>query len=346
MPTSGSEEAITRAGEAVSSRVMSPALPRSAIVGLGGLLVFAAVSSAPAAAAPPLLPAGAQWEKVAGDLQFGEGPAWHPDGSLLFEDVPRSRTLKLDAAGEVSVAREGTAAANGLAFDAQRRLVACEGNGGEGGRRVARIGADGTRTVLADRYQGKRLNSPNDLTIDGKGRIYFTDPRYGQRENLELDKEAVYRIDPDGRLTRIVDTTTRPNGIAVTRDGRTLYVADNASPGGVVTLLGFDLDAQGDASHGRVLYDFGGGRGIDGMTLDAEGRIWATAGTRDKAGIYVFAPDARRASARLLTFIRMPEDPTNCTFGGKGRDVLYVTTTSSLYRIPTRTHGQASPPGK
>ena len=314
------------------------------------VLVALLVAPTPAPAAPadetPLLAPGARWEKAAGDLQFGEGPAWHPDGYLLFEDIPTSRTLKLDAAGKVSVFRVGTAAANGLAFDPQRRLVACEGNGGDGGRRVARIGADGKRTVLADRYQGKRLNSPNDLAIDGRGRIYFTDPRYSKRENLELDKEAVYRIDPDGALTRIVDTVTRPNGIAVTRDGRTLYVADNASPGGVMTLLAFDLDARGDASRGRVVYDFGGGRGIDGMTLDGQGRIWATAGTKDKAGIYVFEPDARRKGARLLTFLPMPEDPTNCTFGGPGGHDLYVTTTASLYRIRTRARGQASPPGK
>jgi sugar lactone lactonase YvrE len=293
-----------------------------------------------------LLAPGARMEKVVGDLEFGEGPAWHPDGYLVFEDVPTSRTLKLDADDKVSVYRADTAAANGLAFDRDRRLVACEGNGGEGGRRVARIEKDGRRTVLADRYQGKRLNSPNDLAIDGKGHIYFTDPRYSKRENMELDKEGVYRIDPDGTLTRVVDSLTRPNGILVTADGQTLYVADNAGPGGVATLVAFDLDARGDTKNGRVLYDFGGGRGIDGMALDAGGRIWATAGTKEKAGIYVFAPDARRARATLVTVIPMPEDPTNCTFGGLRRDILYITTTSSLHRIRTGVRGQGSPPGK
>ena len=293
-----------------------------------------------------LVPPGAKWEKVVGDLQFGEGPAWHPDGYLVFEDVPANRTLKLGADDKVTVYRTDTAAANGLAFDRDRRLIACEGNGGAGGRRVARIEKDGRRTVLAERYQGKRLNSPNDLAIDGKGRIYFTDPRYSKRENLELDREGVYRIDPDGTLTRVVDSLTRPNGILVTADGSTLYVADNASPGGVVTLVAFDLDARGDARRGRVVHDFGGGRGIDGMALDASGRIWATAGTKEKAGIYVFAPDAAREKAELASFLAMPEDPTNCTFGSLRRDVLYVTTTSSLYRIRTGVRGQASPPGK
>jgi gluconolactonase len=311
---------------------------------------------APAAAAalavgspgPPslLLAPGAAWEKVAGDLGFGEGPAWHPDGYLLFEDVTNNRTMRLDASGRVSVFREATDGANGLAFDEQRRLVACEGNAAGRGRRLVRIEKDGTVTALAERYQGRRLNSPNDLAVDRRGRIYFTDPRYGRRENLELDREAVYRVDPDGTLTRVVDSLTRPNGILLSADGRTLYVAENASPGGAVQLWAFDLDPRGAARDGRIVYDFDGGRGIDGMTLDTEGRIWATAGTKDKAGIYVFRPDARRRAATLVSFLPLPEDPTNCTFGGPGRDVLYVTTTSSLFRIRTAARGQPSPPGK
>jgi gluconolactonase len=293
----------------------------------------------------PLLAPGAQWEKVVGDLKFSEGPAWSPQGFLLFEDTPRNRTMKLGPGDQVSVFREPTGRANGLAYDARGRLVICEGNT-DGGRRVVRLEKTGKLTVLAERYQGKRLNSPNDLTIDRKGRIYFTDPRYNHREDLELDKEAVYRIDPDGKLTRIIDSLTRPNGLAVTGDGKTLYVADNASPGGVVTLVAFDLDARGDASNGRVIHDFKTGRGIDGLTLDADGRIWATAGTKQAAGIYVFEPDARRATSKLVATINMPEDPTNCTFGGKQRDVLYVTTTASLFRIKTAVHGTARLPGK
>jgi gluconolactonase len=205
---------------------------------------------------------------------------------------------------------------------------------------------DGRVTTLADRYQGRRLNSPNDLAIDRRGRVFFTDPRYGKRDLLELDREAVYRVDPDGTISRVVESLTRPNGIVVTDDARTLYVAENASPGGAVQLWAFDLDAAGRASAGRVLHDFGGGRGIDGMALDRDGRIWATAGTKEKAGVYVFAPDARRSSAALVSFVATPEDPTNCTFGGPARDVLYVTTTASLFRIRTTVRGQPGPPGK
>ena len=313
------------------------------------LLCTTAVAQTPPPAAPAvqplphnpgkLLAAGAQWEKVVGDLKFSEGPAWHPDGHLLFEDTPRNRTMRLDPGDKVSVFREPSGRANGLAYDRSGRLVVCEGNSSEGGRRVIRMDRRGQIEVLAERYQGKRLNSPNDITIDGRGRIYFTDPRYSNRTGVEQDREAVYRIDPDGTLTRIIDSLTRPNGIVVSGDGRTLYVADNASPGGVVQLWGFDLDGRGQASKGRVLYDFGGGRGIDGMALDRDGRVWATAGTKERAGIYVFEPDRARATASLAATLPMPEDPTNCTFGGKGRDILYVTTTASLYRIRTAVRG-------
>jgi gluconolactonase len=252
--------------------------------------------------------------------------------------------VKLDRDGKVSVFREPSGRSNGLAWDAEGRLVVCEGNSG-GNRRITRTGKDGIISVLADKYNGKRLNSPNELTIDGKGRIYFTDPRYSKREGLELDNEAVYRIDPDGKLTRIIDSLTRPNGIVVTRDGRTLYVADTA-PGVVATLVAFDLDAKGDAKNPRVIYDFVKGRGIDGMVLDDKERVWAAAGTKEKAGIYVLEPDAKRAKARLVTVIETPEDPTNVTFGGTKRNVLYITTITSLFRIQTAVRGQASPFGK
>jgi gluconolactonase len=305
-----------------------------------------ALTSLPARGDATLVPADARPEKLFGPLKFGEGPAWTPGGFLLFEDTNGNRMNKLGGDGKVTAFRDPSGRSNGLAYDLEGRLVAAEGADQGGGRRVSRTEKDGRVVTLADRWQGKRLNSPNDLTIDRQGRIYFTDPRYSHREDLELDKEAVYRIDPDGKLSRIIDTLSRPNGIAVTRDGKTLYVADNASPGGVVKLMAFDLDGHGDAHNGRAVYDFVSGRGIDGMTLDGEGRVWATAGTKDKAGIYVFQPDARRASAKLVKVISLPEDPTNCTFGGKDRDVLYITTTASLFRLRTAVQGQPSPPGK
>jgi gluconolactonase len=313
----------------------------SAVTLLAGLL-----AQTPALPSDPsLLAPGAAWEKVVGDLKFSEGPAWSPQGFLLFEDTPRNRTMKLGPDDKATVFREPTGRANGLAYDARGRLVICEGNS-DGGRRVVRLEHDGKLTVLAERHAGKKLNSPNDLTIDRRGRIYFTDPRYTHREDLEQDKEAVYRIDPDGKVTRVIDNLVRPNGLAVTADGKTLYVAENASPGGVVQLWAYDLDGKGNAAGGRIIHDFKTGRGIDGLTLDSQGRVWATAGTKELAGIYVFEPDARRATSKLVSFIKMPEDPTNCTFGGKHRDILYVTTTASLFRIKTAIKGKPGPPGK
>lgn len=296
--------------------------------------------------AQDFLAPGAKLEKVVGDLRFSEGPAWDPDGYLLFEDIPRDRIMKLDADSKVSVFREPSGHSNGLAFDKEGRLVAAEGNSTGGGRRISRTEKDGKVVTLADRYDGKRLNSPNDLTIDAAGRIYFTDPRYGSQDGVEQDKEAVYRIDPDGKLTRIIESVSRPNGIAISFDQKTLYVADNREGGAKRVLMAFDLSSDGSSTNGRVLYDFGSGRGIDGMTLDSAGRIWATAGSKEKAGVHVFEVNADRTTANLLTVVKTPEDPTNCTFGGPGRDVLYITTATSLFRIRTSVTGVASPPGK
>jgi gluconolactonase len=307
---------------------------------------IALLACSPAVFADDLIAPGATLEKVAGDLRFSEGPAWHPDGFLLFEDIPRNRIMRLDAGDTVSVFREPSGRANGLFFDRDGRLVAAEGNSSDGGRRISRTEKDGRVVTLADRYNGKRLNSPNDLAIDAHGRIYFTDPRYGSPDGVEQDKEAVYRIDPDGGLTRVVDSVTRPNGIAIAPDQKTLYVADNREGGAKRVLLAFDLAPDGSAANGRVLHDFGGGRGIDGMTIDSAGRIWATAGTKEKAGVHVFEVSADRKSAKLLTVVKTPEDPTNCTFGGAARDVLYITTATSLYRIRTTVKGSSALPGK
>ena len=314
----------------------------SILVGAMSLLA----RSDPIAPAQDLRAPGAKLEKVVGDLKFSEGPAWHPDGFLLFEDIPLNRIMKLEAGDKVGVFREPSGHANGLTFDKEGRLVAAEGNSSDGGRRISRTEKDGRVATLADRYNGKRLNSPNDLTIDTNGRIYFTDPRYGSQEGVEQDKESVYRIDPDGKLSRIIDTVSRPNGIAISPDQTTLYVADNREGGAQRVLLAFDLGADGSATKSRVLYDFGSGRGIDGMTIDLAGRIWATAGTKEKAGVHVFEINDDRTSAKLLTVVATPEDPTNCTLGGPNRDVLYITTATSLFRIRTAAKGRSGLPGK
>jgi gluconolactonase len=305
------------------------------------LVLFVHVATA---GAQDLIAPDAKLERVASDLRFSEGPAWHPDGYLLFEDIPRNRIMKLDPMGKVTVFREPSGRANGLCFDREGRLIAAEGNSTDGGRRISRTEKDGRVVTLADRYAGKRLNSPNDVTFDAQGRIYFTDPRYGSSEGVEQDRESVYRIDPNGSVTRIIDTVSRPNGIAISPDQKALYVSDNRE-GSKRVLLGFDLASDGSVKNGRTLYDFGPGRGIDGMTVDASSRIWATAGSGDKAGVYVFDVSDGKG-AKLLHIVKTPEDPTNCSFGGPNRDIMYITTTASVFSIATKAKGLPVPPGK
>ena len=180
--------------------------------------------------------------------------------------------------GTVTVFREPSGRANGLIFDPQGRLIAAEGANTGGGRRVSITERDGTVRTLADRYQGKRFNSPNDVAVDRGGRVYVSDPRYVGDDPRELDFEAVFRIDPDGTVVRLDTTAAKPNGLAVSPDGKTLYVSDNGPKRRA--LLALDLDpATGAVANPRVLHDFGGGRGIDGMTVTIDGRIVATAGS-------------------------------------------------------------------
>jgi gluconolactonase len=296
--------------------------------------------------AKELLPPDAKAERIVDGLGHGEGPLWHPDGYLLFCDTVQNKILKFDTTGRLTTFRDFAGRTTGLCFDPQGRIVANESHGADSGRRVSRRQADGTWVAIVDHFNGKRFNSPNDLSIDRVGRIYFTDPRYSKRETMELTHESVYRIDPDNRIKEVISTLTRPNGILVSLDQKTLFVSDN--PGSTDTrsaLWAFDLDASGEVSGGRIAYDFDHGRGIDGMTFDADGRIWATAGEKEKAGIYVLEPSPK-ADARLVRFIPLPEAPTNCTFGGEKRDTLYITTDASLFRLRTLVQGAPTPPGK
>src|SRR5262249_39319106 len=224
---------------------------------------------------------------------------------------------------------------NGLKFDSKGRLVACEGANTGGGRRISITEGDKVK-VLADKFDGKRLNSPNDLTIDGKGRIYFSDPRYVGDEKRELDHESVYRIDPDGKVTRVVSDVTKPNGLVISPDGKTLYVAEsNGDKKKPRELRAYPLAADGTAGPGKKLHDFGEERGIDGMTVTTDGMIVATAGSKDAAGIYFFSPEGKK-----LGFLPTPEDPSNCCFGGADRKTLYVTAGKSLYRVKLAVAGE------
>jgi len=277
-----------------------------------------------------------------------EGPAW--DGScLLFTRIQHSRIMKLDPQTRaVNVWRENTNCANGLNFDAQGRLYGCEGGATADARRVVRYEPDGGVTVLADRYQSKRFNIPNDLAIDPEGRIWFTDPFYEgaagpwsqDRSSKELDHDSVYRLDPhpDGNcaIQRVTFDTTRPNGLLFSLDYRTLYVAQSGRrPDEKRQLRAYPVREDLSLGPGEVLHDFGENRGIDGMVLDVEGNIIATAGWElggPGPSIYVFSP-----SGEVLERHPVPaKRPTNCTFGEAGLRTLFVTTGEGhLFRVQT-----------
>jgi gluconolactonase len=285
------------------------------------------------ALAPPdeLIAPGAKLEKLWGEGTFTEGGALAEDGSILFSDIG-DRIMKYDPrTGAVTPFRDPSGRANGLIFDPQGRLIAAEGANSGGGRRVSITERDGKVRTLADRYRGKRFNSPNDVAVDARGRVYVSDPRYVGDDPRELDFEGVFRVDPDGTVTRLETSALKPNGLAVSPDGKTLYVADNGPTRRV--LLALDLDASGNVSRPRVLATFEG-RGIDGMTVTRDGRIVATAGSGDKGGVYVYRPDGTPAG-----FIPTPEAPTNVEFGGPRGSTLYITAGKSLYRVETTMTG-------
>ncbi len=284
----------------------------------------------------------------------GEGPAWHPELGLLTSGEGNINRRNKDAKVSVFLKDAGS---NGLMFDRQGQLIVCQ----PVQRRVSRMKPDGSLEVLANSYDGKPFNQPNDLTIDSANRIYFTDPCYGDRSRIELrdaqgrEIEGVYRIDTDGRVTRIIThEVDRPNGLVVTHDDRYLFVADNNnSQGGARKLWRFELlqDGTVSLSSQKLIHDWKTTRGPDGMKLDAEGRLYVAAGlnkpnlpheTAEKptAGVYVFSSEGQ-----LLEFVNIPRDETtNCAFGGNDLKTLFVTAGGSLWSIPTKTPGRPAWP--
>jgi gluconolactonase len=271
-----------------------------------------------------------RFERVAGPFAFTEGPVWDGE-AILFSDIPSSRILRyVPKTGECHEARAGTEGMNGLALDGEGRLCGCQ----SGGRRVVRYEVDGGTTVLAERFEGKRLNSPNDLAIDSRGRVWFSDPRYGSlRSDMELDHESVFRLDPQDegsyRLARVSFDTARPNGLAFSPDETTLYVADSPlPPGGRRQLRAYPVRCDGSLGEARVLHEFGPHRGIDGMAVDAEGHVLAACGSRwpwwRRSGpgprVAVFAP-----SGDVVEEHPIAGYPTNLCFGGPELNDLYVT---------------------
>jgi gluconolactonase len=300
-----------------------------------------------------LIAKGAVLEKLAGGFEWVEGPVWVPrdGGYLLFSDIPRNSIFKWQQGKGVSLFLKPSGytgkatnlkepGSNGLLLDKDGRLVLME----HGDRRVARLEKDGkTKTTLADKYQGKRLNSPNDGVFKSNGDLYFTDPPYGLMvkdsddpnnfPGRELDFCGVYRLTPDRQLTLLTREMSRPNGIAFSPDEKTLYVA-NSDPAKAIWMA-FDVKTDGSLGKGRVFYDatewVGKKKGLpDGMKVDQKGNLFATG----PGGVLVFTPQAK-----LLGIIATGVPTSNCGWGDDG-SVLYVTADKTLTRIKTRTVGK------
>jgi len=284
------------------------------------------------------------------DHGAGEGPVWHSRLGLLFSGDGHIGQLTRDGQQLIYRANAGT---NGLLFDPQGRLNACE----HAARRVTRTDAAGKVTVLADNYEGKKFNSPNDLALDSKGRLYFTDPRYGDRSGMEIkdadgrEIEGVYRIDPDGKVTRVIGRELeRPNGLVITPDDRFLFIADNHNNkvGATRKLFRFELRPDGTVNleSRKMIFDFGASRGPDGMELDQAGRVFVAGGrneaappfenTDHKGGVYVFSPNGE-----LLQFIHIPNDEvTNVAFVGDDMQTLFITAGGTLWSVRVSVPGR------
>jgi gluconolactonase len=261
---------------------------------------------------------GAKVEKLAGGFIFTEGPVGDAQGSVFFTDIPNSKIHKWSPAEGVSTFLENSGEANGLFFDKSGNLLACQG----GDRKLASIDKNGKIKVLAGKYNNKRLNSPNDLWLDPKGGVYFTDPRYGRRDNLEQDGEHVYYITPDRKkLIRVIDDMKKPNGLIGTSDGKLLYITD---PDSGQTYM-YKINADGTLSDKKLFAI----EGSDGMTIDNERNIYLTT---DAVQVY----DSQGLHKET---IKLPERPSNVCFGGKDKHTLFITARTSLYSIRMRTKG-------
>lgn len=249
-------------------------------------------------------------ELVAEDFLFTEGPVWLRSNELAFSDIPADTVYKVDK----TVVRRPSGNSNGLTLDQEGRLISCE----HGNRRVSRVEADGSTTVLADSFEGKKLNSPNDVVARSDGTIFFTDPPYGlEGREPELDFNGVFALSPKGELTVVVKDFSRPNGLALSPDEKTLYVADTEQH----HLRAFDVAPDGSLTRGRVFCDV---RFPDGIKVDVRGRVWSTS----MDGVVVFDADGTR-----LETIKFPQMPANCAFGDEDSKTLYVTARTAVYKV-------------
>lgn len=335
-----------------------------AMMARGACFVVLCCCAPRAAAVDPIVAPDAKVEKLFEATVLSEGVAVAPDGMVYFSDITFSHVAR-DATGAIdaghiwrfdpatsktTIFRSPSGMSNGIKFDAAGNMLVAEG-ADFGGRRVVRTDMKtGKSHILAAMFEGRPLNSPNDISIDAKGRIYFSDPRYLGHEPLDQPVMAVYRIDPDGSIHRIITDAGKPNGVCVSPDQKTLYVVsnDNGATGferlgkggdqpvgvavplrkGLMALLAYDLAADGAAKFRRVLVDYVPFDGPDGLVCDEEGNLYVAVRAENRPGIYVYSPEGVE-----LAYIKT-EVPTNVGFGrGKDRTMLYITAGKSLYRV-------------
>lgn len=268
-------------------------------------------------------------ERLATGFVFTEGPLWHPDGFYYFVDVRTSRFYRIRPGGQAELLRENTGEGNGTTFDPQGRLIQCEG----ARARLTRWPADGrfaASEVLIDKFDGKRLNRPNDVICRSDGSIYFTDPGYRVPiAEREQETAAVYRVKPDGSASKVADFEY-PNGLALSPDERTLYVANTRF---AMYIHAIELDSAGNMVRRRIFADMSSDEKIgvpDGMKVDVEGRVFCTG----PGGTWVFAPDGS-----LIGRLRTPEVPANLCFGGPDMKTIFLTAHSSVYTLRAKAPG-------
>lgn len=265
------------------------------------------------------VPDGAKAERIASGYQFVEGPVWHSDGYLLFSDIPANTVYKWSEEGGSEVYLKPSGNSNGLMWDDQNRLILAQ----HGHRRVARIEEGGKEVALATHFEGKRLNSPNDLTLKSDGSIFFTDPPWGINNNpsaREIDWDGIYRLSPDGEITLLDKTITYPNGICFSPDETKLYV--NNSGGRKIYV--FDVVNDTTLANKKLFYSMSGSGAADGMKVDTEGNVYSTG----PGAVWIFKPDGT-----LLDKIELPQNPANVNWGGPENKTLYMTAQNSIYRI-------------
>ncbi len=261
----------------------------------------------------------AEVKKLAGGFIFTEGPAADAQGNIFFSDIPNNKIHKWSLEGNLSTFLENSDGANGLYFDKDGNLLACQGSG----RKLVSIDPAGNVTVLAEKYQEKPFNSLNDLWLDPKGGVYFTDPDYGHnRDDIQQDGEHVYYLTPDRRkVIRVIDDMVKPNGVIGTADGKMLYVADHGDGKTFV----YTINSDGTLSNKELFAP----EGSDGMTIDCQGNVYLTTGV-----VAVYNPKGEKIETIII-----PESPANVCFGGKDKKTLFITARTSLYSLQMRLKG-------